>query len=78
MGLSQEKKGTGPKWGGGRGGEDQQPGPQETSSLLFLISTLPLIYPFPFPGPSNGPLLLPGGPTATLQHLKCLRKVSIL
>lgn len=33
--------------------------PQETSSLLFLISTLPLIYPFPFPGPSNGPLLLP-------------------
>lgn len=26
---------------------------------LFLTSTLPFIYPFPFLGPSDGPLLFP-------------------
>lgn len=31
--------------------------------LLFLIPTLPLIYPFPFPGPSDGPPLFPELPS---------------
>lgn len=65
MGLGREKKGSGLKWGGG-GGDDKQSGSQEASSLLFLTSTLPLIYLFPFPGPSDGPPLLPEGPVSTL------------
>lgn len=67
---------SGLKWCGGGGREDKQSGSQETSRFpLFLISTLPLIYPFPFPGPSDGPVLLPASPLSTLQHLKSLKKI---
>lgn len=41
--------------------------------LLFLISTLPLIYAFLFLGPSDGPPLLCESPVSTLQHFKSLK-----
>lgn len=82
MRLGWEKcrvKGSGLKCGGaGGGGENNN---QDLRKLLdlFLISTLPLIYTFPFAGPSDGPPLLPASPHPTpvciLQHLKSLKKI---
>lgn len=44
-------------------GEDKPSGSQEILDLLFLISGLPLIYPFPSLGPSDGPPLFPESPS---------------
>ena len=43
--------------------------------LLFLISSLPLIYPLPFPGPSDGPPLFPEPLISSVQLLRFLKKV---
>lgn len=42
---------------------------------LFLISTLPLIYSFPFSGSSDGLSLLPKSLVFAPQHLKSLKKI---